>query len=122
MIWEIPADAVEWNIAKIRAPEAWAIGIQGQGIVVADEHQSVVERVVLRLAGLIREVDAEMEPAVGERGLLGIAFGELGLHRVYGRTEGRNEASAGLMRRLGMRQEAHFRENELFKGAWGDEP
>jgi RimJ/RimL family protein N-acetyltransferase len=53
--------------------------------------------------------------------VLGIAFGELGLHRVFGRTDGRNDASAALMRRLGMRQEAHFRENEMFKGAWGDE-
>jgi RimJ/RimL family protein N-acetyltransferase len=53
--------------------------------------------------------------------LLSVAFGELGLHRVFGRTDGRNEASTALMRRLGMRQEAHFRENEIFKGAWGDE-
>jgi subtilisin family serine protease len=27
--------SIEWNIAKIRAPEAWAAGITGQGIVVA---------------------------------------------------------------------------------------
>jgi RimJ/RimL family protein N-acetyltransferase len=53
--------------------------------------------------------------------LLGLAFGELGLHRVYGRTDGRNDASAGLLRRLGMRQEAHFRHDEIFKGAWGDQ-
>jgi RimJ/RimL family protein N-acetyltransferase len=53
--------------------------------------------------------------------LLDVAFGELGLHRVFGRTDTRNEASAALMRRLGMRQEAHLRENEVFKGAWGDE-
>ena len=53
--------------------------------------------------------------------LLRIAFGPLGLHRVYGRTDARNDASAALMRRLGMRQEAHFRENEIFKGAFGDE-
>jgi RimJ/RimL family protein N-acetyltransferase len=25
------------------------------------------------------------------------------------------------MEHLGMRREAHFRENELFKGNWGDE-
>ena len=39
----------------------------------------------------------------------------------YGRTDARNEASAGLMRRLGMRQEAHLRDNEIFKGEWSDE-
>lgn len=53
--------------------------------------------------------------------MLQIAFGELGLHRVFGRTDLRNEASAGLMRRLGMQQEAHLRENEIFKGEWSDE-
>ena len=53
--------------------------------------------------------------------LLHLAFGHLGLHRVFGRTDARNEASAVLMRRLGMRQEAHLRQNEIFKGEWGDE-
>ena len=53
--------------------------------------------------------------------VLRLAFERLGLHRVFGRTDARNVASAALMRRLGMRQEAHLRENEMFKGAWGDE-
>jgi RimJ/RimL family protein N-acetyltransferase len=53
--------------------------------------------------------------------VLTVAFGELGLHRVFARADGRNDASAALMRRLGMRQEAHLRENEMFKGAWSDE-
>ena len=53
--------------------------------------------------------------------VLDLAFGAAGMHRVYGRTDGRNDASARLMRRLGMRQEAHFRHNEIFKGEWGDE-
>ena len=54
-------------------------------------------------------------------GLLDLAFGSLGLHRVVGRCDARNEASARLMQRLGMRQEAHFRRNELVKGEWCDE-
>jgi RimJ/RimL family protein N-acetyltransferase len=53
--------------------------------------------------------------------VLQLAFAHVGLHRVFGRTDGRNEPSAALMRRLGMRQEAHLRENEIFKGEWGDE-
>jgi RimJ/RimL family protein N-acetyltransferase len=52
--------------------------------------------------------------------LLDLVFPMLDLHRVHGSTDARNDASAGLMRRLGMRQEAHLRENELFKGEWGD--
>jgi RimJ/RimL family protein N-acetyltransferase len=55
------------------------------------------------------------------RELLVLAFEDLNAHRVFGRTDARNEASARLMRRLGMREEAHFREAELFKGEWGDE-
>ena len=53
--------------------------------------------------------------------VLDLAFGPVGLHRVIGRTDGRNTASAALMRRLGLRQEAHFVQNEIFKGEWGDE-
>lgn len=53
--------------------------------------------------------------------VLDLAFGALGLHRVIGRTDARNETSAALMRRLGMRQEAHFVQSEIFKGEWGDE-
>jgi RimJ/RimL family protein N-acetyltransferase len=53
--------------------------------------------------------------------VLDLAFAELGLHRVYGRADARNAASIALMKRLGMRQEAHFVHNEIFKGEWGDE-
>ncbi len=48
------------------------------------------------------------------------AFPALDLHRVVGRADARNASSATLMTRLGMRQEAHFRESEWFKGEWGD--
>jgi len=53
--------------------------------------------------------------------LLRLGFEVFELHRIIGRCDARNDASAGLMRRLGMRQEAHFVQNEIFKGEWGDE-
>jgi RimJ/RimL family protein N-acetyltransferase len=53
--------------------------------------------------------------------LLQLAFEELALHRVIGRLEPRNEASARVLERLGMRREAHFVENELVKGEWQSE-
>jgi len=53
--------------------------------------------------------------------LLRLAFAELGLHRVTGRLDARNIASAGLLERLGMRREAHLIENEWVKGEWTDE-
>jgi RimJ/RimL family protein N-acetyltransferase len=55
------------------------------------------------------------------RALIDFAFDALNAHRVFARTDARNTASAALLNRLGMRQEAHFREAEIFKGAWGDE-
>jgi RimJ/RimL family protein N-acetyltransferase len=45
----------------------------------------------------------------------------LGLHRVIARVDARNDASARLARRLGMRQEAYLVRNEWFKGEWTDE-
>jgi len=53
--------------------------------------------------------------------LLRLGFGELGLHRIVGRIDARNEASAAVLHRLGMRQEAVLVENEFFKGEWTDE-
>ena len=57
----------------------------------------------------------------GARHMLGIAFDKLRLHRVIARIDARNPASAGVLRKLGMRHEAHLVQNELFKGEWGDE-
>jgi RimJ/RimL family protein N-acetyltransferase len=55
------------------------------------------------------------------RAVLGLAFDDLGLHRVVARLDERNDASAGVARRLGMRAEARLVENELFKGEWTTE-
>jgi RimJ/RimL family protein N-acetyltransferase len=52
--------------------------------------------------------------------LLDFGFGTLGLHRVWGDCDPRNEASVRVQRKLGMRQEAHFRENAFLKGEWVD--
>ncbi len=55
------------------------------------------------------------------RPLLAFAFETLGLHRVVGRLEPRNIASARVLEKLGMRREAHFIENEWVKGEWQSE-
>ncbi len=57
----------------------------------------------------------------GARALLSIGFDLLGLHRVEAQCDARNEASARVMAGLGMRREAHMRENEFVKGEWTDE-
>jgi RimJ/RimL family protein N-acetyltransferase len=54
------------------------------------------------------------------RAMLALAFDDFGLHRVIARLDARNEASARLLRRLGMRQEALFVQDEWFKEEWTD--
>ena len=53
--------------------------------------------------------------------MLGLGFREFNFHRIYARCDARNIGSYKLMQRLGMRREAHFIQNELFKGEWSDE-
>jgi RimJ/RimL family protein N-acetyltransferase len=55
------------------------------------------------------------------RVMLRLGFADLGLHRITGRIDARNAASARVLERLGMRREAHFRQNEFLKGEWSDE-
>ena len=53
--------------------------------------------------------------------MLALGFEQLGLHRIIARIDARNTASAAVLQRLGMRQEAYLRENEWFKDEWTDE-
>jgi RimJ/RimL family protein N-acetyltransferase len=62
--------------------------------------------------GYAREAAVEM---------LRLGFDQMGLHRIIGRADARNTASAKLMTRLGLRKEAHFVKNEQVKGEWSDE-
>jgi RimJ/RimL family protein N-acetyltransferase len=55
------------------------------------------------------------------RAMVDWGFGSFGLHRVIGRTEARNAASARVLEKLGMRLEAHLVENEWVKGEWQSE-
>ncbi len=55
------------------------------------------------------------------RALLAFGFEDVGLHRIYARCDARNLPSAAVMRRLGMREEAHFREHAHSKGRWDEE-
>ena len=52
--------------------------------------------------------------------VLKLAFGPIGLHRVYAELDTRNEPSIALCERLGMRHEAHFIEHMWVKGEWTD--
>jgi len=52
--------------------------------------------------------------------ILDLAFDELGMHRVRAELDPRNDASIALCRRLGMREEAFFVKDMMFKGDWAD--
>jgi RimJ/RimL family protein N-acetyltransferase len=75
------------------------------------------------------EIGFVFHPAYQGRGLateaaealLRLGFEGLRLHRIVGRCDGRNSASAGVMQRIGMRREARLVENEFIKGEWTDE-
>ncbi|HEV2129070.1 MAG TPA: GNAT family protein [Thermomicrobiales bacterium] len=52
------------------------------------------------------------------RTMLAYGFRDLDLHRIIGTCDDHNEPSRRLLERIGMRQEAHFREIEWIKGEW----
>lgn len=74
------------------------------------------------------EIGWVLNPDVGGRGLateaaralLDLAFGHYGFHRVYADLDARNEPSARMCERLGMRREAHFLRDYWSKGRWTD--
>ena len=53
--------------------------------------------------------------------VLDLGFDDYRLHRIFAVTAGNNEASARLLKGLGMRLEAHYREHALFQGEWDEE-
>lgn len=75
------------------------------------------------------EIRFAIAPAYRRRGycreavtaMINLAFGEYRLHRIFAITAGDNEASAKLLKTLGMRLEAHYREHALFQGEWDEE-
>ena len=105
-------DAVAWAVQ--RRGDARAIGSVNAWWRSVEHRQGEVGFVFARSArgeGLASEAAAA---------LVDLLFSELDLRRVCGVTDARNAPSAALMRRLGMRQEAHLRECERFKGEWRD--
>jgi RimJ/RimL family protein N-acetyltransferase len=74
------------------------------------------------------EIGWILDPAAGGHGfateaaiaMLNVAFDHYRLHRVFAQLDSRNTASAKLATRVGMRQEAHLRQDWWSKGEWTD--
>jgi RimJ/RimL family protein N-acetyltransferase len=54
------------------------------------------------------------------RALLAFGFGRLALHRIWATCDVKNQASARVLEKLGMRREGHLRHNVRRKGEWRD--
>jgi RimJ/RimL family protein N-acetyltransferase len=115
---------IRGSVARPGEPLSIAVTLRDEGVLIGDltlfwssfEHQQ-------------GEIGFVFDPAFHGQGyateaarvLLELAFDGLRLHRVVGRLEARNRASAALLERLGMRREAHLIENEYGKGEWQSE-
>ena len=55
------------------------------------------------------------------RAALDLGFGQLAFHRIFARCGASNVRSARLLKGLGLRLEAHYREHALFQGEWDEE-
>lgn len=119
--------ATDWARHELTdGSQALTLGIEerGSGRLVGD-----VVLFLHSVAHAAGEVGWVLHPDVRGRGyateaaaaLLGLGFGELGLHRVVARLDPRNGASARLAARLGLRHEAHFVRHERVKGEWVDQ-
>jgi len=108
-------------------PGAWfqfAIRMQSSGVLIGDLGVHV-------MADDPRQVEIGCTVAPAHQGLgyateavlgiLGYLFECVHKHRVFASVDPRNTASIALLRRVGMRQEAHFHESLWFKGEWADD-
>jgi RimJ/RimL family protein N-acetyltransferase len=123
----IRAFSAEMETLPVNMPDTWfqlAIVLREQNSVIGDigmhflseDHQQVEVGITLNAAFQGKGYAAEALTAV-----LGYLFNTLSKHRVFASVDPRNRASRALLERVGMRQEAHFRESLWFKGAWVDD-
>ncbi|GEA86488.1 N-acetyltransferase [Cellulomonas cellasea] len=134
----LPFEPMTLEVLRTRLAGDWArheLTAEGQTLTLGVEERGtgrLVGDVVLFFHSVRHaagEIGYVLHPDVRGRGyaneaaaaLLGLGFDGLGLHRVVARLDARNGASARLAARLGLRHEAHFVRNELFKGEWSDE-
>jgi RimJ/RimL family protein N-acetyltransferase len=120
---EVAEKVAQWSTALTLAAtgDYWILALEREGRVIGDLYFALKDDAGADIGWVLHPEHAGrgyMTEAA--RALLDVAFGELARHRVRAVLDPRNEASAALCRRLGMRQEAHFFEDLWFKGEWGD--
>ncbi len=111
--FQLPAEGEWLNLA-----------VEADGVFVGETGVSLTSRVHDQC-----EVGYVFDPRYQGRGyateatarMIDVAFDKLGAHRVTAQLDARNDASARVLERLGLRREALLRENEFVKGEWTDE-
>jgi RimJ/RimL family protein N-acetyltransferase len=128
-------DRVQVREALVRQCDEIALNAEGDWLtfaVVWREAGKVVGEVGLKLISREHrqgEIGFVFNPDYHGRGLateaaesmLALGFDAIGWHRMIGSCDARNLASARLMERIGMRQEALFVRNQIVNGRWADE-
>ena len=102
----------------------FGVEVKGEGVLIGELAMGFISATHAHY-----EVGYVFDPAYAGHGyategtamIVELAFSGLGAHRVSGRLDARNDPSAGVLERLGMRREANFIENEYVKGEWTDE-
>jgi RimJ/RimL family protein N-acetyltransferase len=134
----VPFEPMERPLITDRLADRWSRTVlteEGQaltlGVVLAETGQLVGDATLFWHSSEHRagEIGYVFNPDFAGRGyateaaqaMLRLGFEDLGLHRIAARLDERNEASAKVARRLGMRQEARLVDNEMFKGEWSTE-
>ncbi|HEY7076516.1 MAG TPA: GNAT family protein [Solirubrobacteraceae bacterium] len=125
---EVAAKVAEYStaVALDREGDYWQLAVErrdDRGRVIGDVYFTIKSE-----ADAAAEIGWTLHPDFTGRGymaeaagaVLDLAFTGIGLHRVRAELDPRNESSAALCRRLGMREEARFVEDTWFKGAWAD--
>lgn len=132
-IWEPPdvdevVAFIEQQMAlDLEVPETWfqlAITIKESGFLVGDCGLHFFERDPHQV-----EIGFNLAPDHQGNGyafealtaVLDFLFNGLDKHRVFASTDPRNKPAIKLLRSIGMRQEAHFKESYWFKGEWTDD-
>ena len=126
------AEMAQWLAQRADRPALLAEGDVLSLAMVLLETGTMVGNVILKWlsaqhmqgeTGFVLHPDHHGRGLAGEaaRVMLRLGFEELHLHRIVGSCDARNKASARVMEKLGMRREAHLRENEFVKGEWTDE-
>ena len=133
LFWEVRS--LEENRAALERKMSDSVWEEGRAFcwaVIETETQMLLGEVVLICRSALHQ-QAELGYVFGTasqgRGFAGeavqavldFAFQHLPVHRIYARTDARNLGSRKLLERVGLRQEAHFIQSEIFKGEWSDE-